>query len=46
MTLWGSRFSERPDYVLWDFTADPIDRRMLVDDYLRGRPFLKGSRLV
>ena len=32
MTLWGSRFSERPDEVLWEFTADPIDRRMLVDD--------------
>jgi argininosuccinate lyase len=32
MSLWGSRFSERPDDVLWEFTADPIDRRILEDD--------------
>jgi argininosuccinate lyase len=32
MTLWGGRFDEAPDEVLWRFTADPIDRRMLPDD--------------
>lgn len=32
MTLWGGRFAERPDDVLWEFTADPVDRRMLEDD--------------
>lgn len=32
MTLWGGRFDEAPDDVLWSFSADPIDRRLLVDD--------------
>lgn len=32
MTLWGGRFEERPDDVLWEFTADPIDRRLLEVD--------------
>jgi argininosuccinate lyase len=32
MTLWGGRFDERPDEVLWRFTADPIDRRLLEVD--------------
>ncbi len=32
MTLWGGRFDEAPDDVLWEFTADPIDRRLLEVD--------------
>ena len=32
MTLWGGRFDEAPDDVLWRFSADPIDRRLLADD--------------
>jgi argininosuccinate lyase len=32
VTLWGGRFDEPPDDVLWRFTADPIDRRLLLDD--------------
>ena len=32
MTLWGGRFSERPDDVLWRFSVDHSDRRLLVDD--------------
>jgi argininosuccinate lyase len=32
MSLWGSRFEESPDEVLWDYTVDPIDRRLLLDD--------------
>ncbi|NND85666.1 MAG: argininosuccinate lyase, partial [Acidimicrobiia bacterium] len=32
MTLWSGRFSEPPDDVLWRFTVDHSDRRMLVDD--------------
>jgi argininosuccinate lyase len=32
MSLWGGRFSERPDDVLWEYTADPIDQRLLEDD--------------
>ena len=32
MTLWSGRFREPPDDVLWRFTVDPSDRRMLVDD--------------
>jgi argininosuccinate lyase len=32
MTLWGSRFEEAPDEVLWNYTVDPVDRRLLVDD--------------
>ncbi len=32
MSLWGSRFDEAPDEVLWDYTVDPTDRRLLLDD--------------
>ena len=32
MTLWGGRFGEPPDEVLWRYTVDPADRRLLVDD--------------
>ena len=32
MTLWGSRFTDAPDDVLWRFTVDHSDRRMLGDD--------------
>ena len=34
MTLWGGRFSEGPDDVLWRFTVDHSDRRLLVDDLI------------
>lgn len=32
MSLWGSRFSEAPDDVLWSYTVDTTDRRLLLDD--------------
>jgi len=32
MSLWGSRFEEAPDEVLWDYTVDVADRRLLGDD--------------
>ncbi len=32
MSLWGSRFEEAPDEVLWEYTVDPADRRLLLDD--------------
>ena len=32
MTLWGGRFESAPGQVLWDFTTDHSDRRLLVDD--------------
>ncbi len=32
MSLWGSRFDESPDEVLWAYTVDPADRRLLLDD--------------
>jgi argininosuccinate lyase len=32
MTLWSGRFEEAPDEVLWGFTVDTADRRLLVDD--------------
>lgn len=32
MTLWSGRFEESPADVLWRFTVDHADRRMLVDD--------------
>ncbi|MDJ0923564.1 MAG: argininosuccinate lyase, partial [Acidimicrobiia bacterium] len=35
MTLWGGRFTESPAEVLWRFTVDHSDRRLLVDD-IRG----------
>lgn len=31
-TLWGGRFEEPPDRVLWDYTVSPTDRRLLADD--------------
>ncbi len=35
MTLWGGGFEERPSDLLWQFTVDRSDRRLLVDD-IRG----------
>lgn len=35
MTLWGGRFADAPADVLWAFTVDTIDRRLLPDD-IRG----------
>jgi argininosuccinate lyase len=32
MTLWGGRFENGPGQVLWDYTTDPSDRRLLGDD--------------
>lgn len=32
MTLWGGRFEEGPAELLWRFTVDQSDRRLLVDD--------------
>lgn len=32
MTLWGGRFRDGPGRELWEFTADPVDRRLLLDD--------------
>jgi len=32
MTLWSGRFREPPADVLWQYTVDHTDRRMLVDD--------------
>lgn len=32
MTLWGGRFEEGPDRVLWDYTVSHADRRLLSDD--------------
>lgn len=32
MTLWSGRFLEPPDDVLWRFTVDHSDRRLLIDD--------------
>src|SRR5690554_1415633 len=29
MTLWGGRFADRPDDVLWRYTVDGVDRRLL-----------------
>ena len=30
--MWGGRFSEGPHRILWDFTVDHSDRRLLRDD--------------
>jgi len=30
--MWGGRFSEGPDRILWDFTVDHSDRRLLRED--------------
>jgi argininosuccinate lyase len=30
--MWGGRFSEPPDAILWNYKVDPADRRLLVDD--------------
>ncbi len=35
MTLWGGRFEEDPAEILWRFTVDASDRRLLADD-IRG----------
>jgi argininosuccinate lyase len=32
MTLWGGRFREAPERVLWDYSVDPADRRLLRHD--------------
>ncbi len=32
MTLWGGRFAAGPDEVLWRYTVDDADRRLLLDD--------------
>ena len=32
MTLWGGRFTEPPSEVLWRYTVDRADRRLLIDD--------------
>jgi argininosuccinate lyase len=37
MTLWGGRFDEGPAELLWRFTVDHSDRRLLADD-------VKGSQ--
>jgi len=31
-TLWGGRFEESPDRLLWEYTVSATDRRLLVDD--------------
>ncbi|MCY3652248.1 MAG: argininosuccinate lyase [bacterium] len=30
--MWGGRFKEGPNRILWDFTVDHSDRRLLADD--------------
>jgi len=32
MSLWGGRFEEAPDELLWRYTVDLSDRRLLLDD--------------
>ena len=32
MTLWGGRFDSLPDEILWRYTVDTSDRRLLLDD--------------
>jgi argininosuccinate lyase len=32
VTLWGGRFESGPGQILWDYTRDPSDRRLLTDD--------------
>ena len=32
MSLWGSRFAEEPDAILWHYTVDRSDARLLADD--------------
>jgi argininosuccinate lyase len=32
MRLWGGRFENAPGQVLWDYTTDATDRRLLADD--------------
>lgn len=32
MTLWGGRFSKSPSKLMWDFTVDHADHRLLTDD--------------
>ncbi len=35
VTLWGGRFEEPPDRLLWEYTVSSADRRLLADD-IRG----------
>ncbi len=35
MTLWSGRFESGPDRLLWEYTVDHADRRLLADD-IRG----------
>ena len=37
MTLWGGRFEEDPAEILWRFTVDDSDRRLLAVD-IKGSP--------
>jgi argininosuccinate lyase len=32
VTLWGGRFANAPGQILWDYTTDQSDRRLLSDD--------------
>ena len=32
MTLWGGRFEDGPSDILWRYTVDTSDRRLLMDD--------------
>jgi argininosuccinate lyase len=32
MSLWGGRFEKAPGQVLWDYSTDQSDRRLLADD--------------
>ncbi len=32
MTLWGGRFEDGPGRVIWDYTTDHSDRRLLTED--------------
>lgn len=32
MTLWGGRFEDQPADILWEYTVDTVDRRLLADD--------------
>lgn len=32
MSLWGGRFEDAPDELLWHYTVETNDRRMLLDD--------------
>lgn len=32
MTMWGGRFEDDPSRILWEYTTDTSDRRLLADD--------------